>query len=163
MFNRSSGHIRLPSQRIPICKKDSTHMKANTIFFTSIIWWSTSLPSFWCKKAIVYSSFGIKILLFELKKRSSNQIVSPFSGKLIGVHHKVARAVVRAPSAKKFTSSKLAFYHFLNMIGAHVWFPRAPAHTLPWCANRYYSRRCLQCLLEISARIEAFKMFILKH
>ena len=52
------------------------------------------------------------MLLFELKKRSSNQIVSPFWGKLIGAHYKVARAVVRAPSAKTFTSTKLAFSHF---------------------------------------------------
>ena len=126
----------------PFVRKISTHMKAINIFSSAILW-STCLQLFWCEKAIVYSSFGIKILLFELKKRSSNQIVSPFSGKLIGVHHKVARAVVRAPSAKKFTSTKLAFYHFLNMIGAHVWFPRAPAHAPPWCANRYYSRRCL--------------------
>ena len=130
-------------------------------FFDSLHY--TCLPSFWCEKAIVYNIFSIKLLLFELKKRSSNQIVSPFSGKLIGVHYKVARAIVRAPSAKPFTSTKLAFYHFLNMIGAHVWFPRAPAHAPPWCANRYYSRRCLQCLLAISARIEAFKIFISKH
>ena len=96
--------------------------------------WSTCLQLFWCEKAIVYRSFGIKIFLFELKKRSSNQIVFPFSGKLIVVHHKVARVVVRAPSAKTLTSTKLAFYHFLNMIGAHVWFPRAPAHVPLWCA-----------------------------
>ena len=92
--------------------------------------WSACLQLFWCGKAVVYSSFGIKIRLFELKKPSSNQIVSPFWGKSIGVHHKVARA----PSTKRFTSTKLAFYHFLNMIGAHVWFPRAPAHVPLWCA-----------------------------
>ena len=146
-----------------LVRKFSTHMKANNIFFTSSILWSTCLQLFWCEKAIVYSSFGMKILLFELKKRPSDQIVFPFSGKLIGVHHEVARAVVRAPSAKKFTSSKLAFYHFLNMIGAHVWFPRAPAHAPSWCANRYYTRRCLYYLFAILARIEAFKMLILKH
>ena len=86
-------------------------MKAN-VFFTSTTWWPTCLQLFWCEKAIVYSSFGIKILLFGLKKRSGNHIVSPFSKKRIGVHHEVARAAVRAPSATIFISIKLAFITF---------------------------------------------------
>ena len=83
-------------------------MKENHFFFTSAILWSTCLQSFWCEKEIVYSSFGINILLFELKKWSSNLIVSSSSQKLISVHHEIARA----PSAKTFTSTKLAFSHF---------------------------------------------------
>ena len=68
------------------------------------------------------------------------------------MHYEVARAVVRAPSAKTFTSTKLAFYHFLNMILASVGFPRAHPRTHPhdarhsiswarwssWLLYRYY-------------------------
>ena len=130
VFRRSLDHLILPFQRILICKKKFDAHESKYFFFTSTTWWPSCLQLFWCEKAIVYSSFGINILLFGLKKRSSNHIVSPFSKKRIGVHHEVARAVVRAPTAKKLTSTKFACYHFLNVIWTRVWFPRAHPHSV---------------------------------
>ena len=127
-FNRSSNYVISPFLRPSICKKIQRAWRKIVVSSHPQSDWH-DIILVWEKTTGVYSCFSIKNLLFELKKRSSKQIVSPFSGKLIGMHHEVARAVVRAPSAKTFTSTKLAFYHFLNMILTSVGFPRVHPRT----------------------------------
>ena len=131
MFSRSLDDVILLSQRNPICKKKFDVHERKQYFFTSTIWWSTCLQSFWCEKAIVYSSFGIKILLFGLKKRSSSQRVSPFSGKLIGVPMK-SRARLCARRQPKHSRQKTCILSLCEYdLGTCVLSARAPAHASP--------------------------------
>ena len=99
-------------------------------------------------------------MLFGLKKRSSGPRISPSPGKFIVVHHELTRVVVRAPTAKTFTSTKLAFYHFVNMMWARVCFPRAP----PYCTAIDTTVEDSFCVgLQFRQEAKHSKCFILKR